>query len=189
MSDIVLLVDDDPDMLDLLVRLLRREPYSVRGCTSGEEALATVAREEIAVIVVDERMPGLSGTDLLARLCTSNSEIVRIMLTGSAAMDVAVGAINSGHVFRFLQKPIRANDLRSAIREALFEADLQRAGSAPPFEARRAAALVGLERQWRGVTRIERDAEGVLLLPEEDGLEEALRAAAGIEPAPGPRGD
>ncbi len=187
MADSVLLVDDDGDTLDLLVRLLRREPYSVLACNSGADALEILSREEIAVLVVDERMPGLSGSDLLAEVCVTHPRTVRMMLTGTPSMEVAMRAINQGHVFRFLQKPIHASDLRAAIREALFEVDLQRAGAHPSFETRRAAALAGLERQWQGVTRVERDTAGVVLLAEEDSLDDALQAATAAVLPPPPR--
>ncbi len=187
MADTVLLVDDDADTLDLLVRLLRREPYSVLACSSGADALEILARAEIAVLVVDERMPGLSGSDLLAEVCVTYPGTVRMMLTGAASMDVAMRAINQGHVFRFLQKPIHAADLRAAIREALFEVDLQRAGAHPSFDTRRTAALAGLERQWKGVTRVERDSAGVVLLAEESSLDDALQAATAAALPPSPR--
>jgi PAS domain S-box-containing protein len=115
----VLLVDDDPAVLDALARRLRKEPYRVLKATSGTEALALLARSEVDLIVSDMRMPGMNGAELLAKVEEQYPACVRIMLTGEPSLAVAMAAINDGKVCRFLTKPYDADALAAIIRDAL----------------------------------------------------------------------
>lgn len=178
----VLLVDDDPDLLEMLDRVLRREPYRIELAADGQQALRVLDAQKVkvAVVVADERMPGMTGIELLEHLQTAHPEAVRIMLTGQASLELAQRAINDGQVFRFLTKPIEPRDLIRVIREALAEHDVQAELSpALPRARREAAERRTLETQWRGLTHVERDASGAVVLPEiEDDLESVVREAS-----------
>ncbi len=115
----MLLVDDDPWVREGLHRTLMGAEFEVETVGTGEEALARLASGHVDVIISDERMPGMCGTELLARVRTASPETVRIMLTGSQALDSAVRAINDGAVFRFLCKPCGQRELREAVEAAL----------------------------------------------------------------------
>jgi response regulator RpfG family c-di-GMP phosphodiesterase len=114
----VLCVDDEPRVVDGIARHLKRH-YLVLSATSGAEALAILDQEpNIAVILSDLRMPGMSGTALLARARELRPEAVRILLTGQGDLDAAVAAINDGQVFRFLTKPCATTVLLAAFAAA-----------------------------------------------------------------------
>jgi len=115
----VLLVDDEPNLLSALRRSLRREPYEILSAASGEEALSILASTEVDVVVSDQNMPGMSGTELLTRIHETYPETVRFMLTGKATLEVAVEAINNGAISRFFTKPCNDVDLAITIRQAL----------------------------------------------------------------------
>ena len=102
-----------------LVRRMRKEPFELRTATSGEEALGILSRSSIDLIVSDMNMPGMSGMEFLTKVAKEYPNCIRIMLTGRPTLDVAMNAINSGEVYRFLTKPYDAGDLASVIREAL----------------------------------------------------------------------
>ena len=123
----VLLVDDDLEILGMFQRLLRREPYDLAVASGADQALEILAEQPISVLVADQRMPGISGTELLSRVHLEHPSIVRMLLTAQASLDVAMKAINEGHVYRFLLKPVRASELGAAIRSALTEWNLRNA--------------------------------------------------------------
>jgi DNA-binding NtrC family response regulator len=115
----VLFVDDDPSVTDAMRRSLRDEPYQVATAGSGDEALAVLRKGPVDVIVSDEMMPGMSGSDLLALVRRDYPGTARMILTGQATLDAAIRAINEGEVYRFFTKPARTIDLALAIRQAL----------------------------------------------------------------------
>ncbi len=124
MPHTVLLVDDDADVLHCLGRMLRSQPYHLYTAHSGEEALDLLKARSVDVIVVDERMPGMSGTDVLAWVARNYPDVVRMTLTGHATTETAVRAINEGRVYYFFTKPCNEAHLAIMIRKALEHRDL-----------------------------------------------------------------
>lgn len=117
----VLLVDDDPLLRHSLRVILRQEPYLLREATGARQALEFLAENPCDLVVTDESMPGMTGTELSARLSASHPNLPRIVFTGEATLDLAVDAINRGQVFRFLQKPCKPTVFKAALREGLQE--------------------------------------------------------------------
>lgn len=115
----ILVVDDEPDNLDLLYRTFYRE-YKVLRAESGPAALEILAHEkDIAVIISDQRMPMMSGTEFLSLTATQYPDIIRIILTGYTDVDDLVEAINSGKVFKYVTKPWESEHLQGVVRQAL----------------------------------------------------------------------
>jgi two-component system probable response regulator PhcQ len=119
MGHIVLLVDDDQNVIHGLTRALRRQPYQLYTAQSGDEAVWILKAHDVDVIVTDEKMPGISGCDLIAWIAENYPEVVRIVLTGYATTETVIRAINEGGVFHFFTKPCRDLHLAIAIRKAL----------------------------------------------------------------------
>jgi DNA-binding NtrC family response regulator len=124
MRHVVLLVDDDQNVIHGLTRALRRQPYQLYTAQSGDEAIWILKAHDVDVIVTDEKMPGMSGCDLLAWVAEHYPEIVRILLTGYATTETAIRAINEGAVYQIFTKPCRDVHLGIAIRKALEQRDL-----------------------------------------------------------------
>jgi adenylate cyclase len=115
----ILVVDDEPDNLDLLYRTFYRE-YKVLRATSGPAALELLAKEgDISVIISDQRMPMMSGTEFLSLTATKYPDIIRIILTGYTDVEDLVEAINAGKVFKYVTKPWEAEELKAVVRQAL----------------------------------------------------------------------
>lgn len=115
----ILVVDDEPDNLDLLYRTFYRD-YKVLRATSGPAALDLLAQEsDIAVIISDQRMPIMSGTEFLSLTATQYPDIIRIILTGYTDVEDLVEAINAGKVFKYVTKPWEAEELKAVVRQAL----------------------------------------------------------------------
>ncbi len=139
----VLLVDDEPALLAGMAHALRRDPYEVVTAASGPEALAMLERVSIDVVLSDEQMPGMCGTELLARVAERQPDVVRMVLTGNATVSAAKRAINGAGVFRFLEKPTPLSALRDAL-SAAFRERARRQATTRLIEAAQAhAALAG----------------------------------------------
>jgi diguanylate cyclase (GGDEF)-like protein len=115
----VLLVDDDSDFLQLLRTTLKREPYDLLTATSANSALEILRKEVVDVVIADENMPGMSGTDLLAIVASEFRACGRIIMTGHATVDIAVRAVNKAGIASFLLKPCEPAVLGEAINKAM----------------------------------------------------------------------
>ncbi len=114
----LMVVDDEPDNLDLLYRTFRRE-FAVHKAESGMDALAVLETEgEMAVIISDQRMPGMNGTEFLSKTVDRYPDTIRIILTGYTDVEDLVGAINSGKVFKYITKPWSPDELKSVVSQA-----------------------------------------------------------------------
>ncbi|KAM3099574.1 response regulator [Phormidesmis sp. 146-35] len=114
----LLVVDDEPDNLDLLYRTFHRE-FTVLRAENGPVALDILANEgDVAVIISDQRMPLMSGTEFLSLTATQYPDIIRIILTGYTDVEDLVEAINSGKVFKYVTKPWNDEELKGVVRQA-----------------------------------------------------------------------
>jgi CheY-like chemotaxis protein len=114
----MLVVDDEPDNLDLLYRTFRRD-FQVLRAESGADALSVLANEgEVAVIVSDQRMPEMKGTEFLSKTVSQFPDTVRIILTGFTDVEDLVEAINSGQVYKYITKPWDPSELKAVVQRA-----------------------------------------------------------------------
>lgn len=114
----MLVVDDEPDNLDLLYRTFRRD-FNVLKAESGMQALEVLATEgEVAVIISDQRMPEMKGTEFLSKTVPQFPDTVRIILTGFTDIEDLVDAINSGQVYKYITKPWDPNELKAVVQRA-----------------------------------------------------------------------
>ena len=120
----MLVVDDEPDNLDLLYRTFRRD-FQVLKAESGVRALELLAQEgEVAVIISDQRMPEMKGTEFLSRTVPEFPDTVRIILTGFTDVEDLVEAINSGQVYKYITKPWDPDELKAVVQRAAETYDL-----------------------------------------------------------------
>jgi len=115
----VLLVDDDSHFLQLLRAALKPEPYGFLTATSANSALEILRKEIVDVVVADENMPGMSGTDLLSIVASEFPACGRILMTGHATVDIAVRAVNKARIASLLLKPSDPAMLQDAISKAV----------------------------------------------------------------------
>lgn len=124
----ILVVDDDPGILASMVRLLRRD-FDVLTASSGVEAVTVLRTREIPILVTDQRMPNMSGAQLLAAVAEISPQTVGVLITGYSDIEAVVEAINLGQVFRYHRKPWDQDALLASLRAALaqYEAERRRA--------------------------------------------------------------
>jgi len=118
MTATLLLIDDEDNILRSLKRLFRREPYRVLTARSGPEALDLLRHEDVSVILSDQRMPGMTGSELLKQVKTTHPQTIRLIMSGYTELESVTSAINDGAVFKFLVKPWEDDKLIEHIREA-----------------------------------------------------------------------
>jgi EAL domain-containing protein (putative c-di-GMP-specific phosphodiesterase class I)/CheY-like chemotaxis protein len=114
----LLLVDDEPNVLSSLKRLLHREGYRILTAEHGREALELLASNDIGVVISDARMPGMDGGELLGKVRELYPQVVRMMLSGYTDLKAVTTAVNRGELFCFLTKPWEAAELVSTVRDA-----------------------------------------------------------------------
>jgi response regulator RpfG family c-di-GMP phosphodiesterase len=121
MSDKILCVDDDENILAAYQRNLRKQ-YQIDTALGGESGLQLIsAGNQYAVVVSDLRMPGMDGVEFLAKVKRIMPDTVRIMLTGNADLHAAIEAVNQGNIFRFLTKPCANEMLIQALQAGLHQ--------------------------------------------------------------------
>jgi two-component system probable response regulator PhcQ len=166
----ILIVDDEPIITDLLKDALSKEPYGILSASSAEEAFPILDQEKLDVVISDEKMPGMSGSEFLAVVRKKHPDTIRMILTGHASLDSAIRAINEGEVYRFFTKPCNVFDLAMTIRQAIKLNDLMKESRRLLKIAKRQSVLIeSLERQYPGITKIKRNQEGDIIIDDEIG--------------------
>ncbi len=165
----VLFVDDEPHVVAGLRDAMRKGPYDILTATSGEEAMKTLIDHHVDVVVSDEQMPNMTGSQLLAIVRRKYPYMVRIILTGHASLEAAIRAINEGEVYRFLTKPCNPVDLAFTIQQGLQIRDLTRESSRLLSKVRHQKTLLrALEEQHPGISRVETDERGAIVIEDAD---------------------
>jgi len=113
----VLLVDDEGEFLDTLVKRIQKRNVNAKGVRSGEEALAFLGKNPVDVVVLDVRMPGMDGIETLRALKRQYPLTEVIMLTGHASLEVAIEGMELG-AFDYLMKPVEIDDLLYKLQDA-----------------------------------------------------------------------
>ena len=163
----ILLVDDEANVLSALKRALFDSAFEIDSVTSGEKALEMMKEQTFKVVVSDERMVGMQGSEFLSQVRAKYPNTVRIILTGHASIEAAIKAVNQGEIYRFFSKPWNDNELKYAIRSAVEKYNLE-------TENRRLLATIKqqsleikvLEKRFPGITRVKKDEQGVFVLPD-----------------------
>ncbi len=164
----VLFVDDDPSLIGGLKLRMRKEPFEIHSACSGADGLAILERQSVDVVVSDEMMPGMRGTEFLARVKTLYPESIRIMLTGNATLETAIDAINKGEIYRFFLKPCNAVDLAVTIRQAMANRLLAKeAQILVKHQKRQNDYLESLGVGCENIGDVETDSDGCITISEE----------------------
>jgi len=114
----LLIVDDEKDILRVL-SLTFEEDYDVVTATSGKQALQILEKEEIALIIADQRMPEMDGIEFLERTIEKYPQVIRIILTAYPDTESLIQAINTGRVYRYITKPWDRAELKITVQRAL----------------------------------------------------------------------
>lgn len=122
----ILCVDDEPNILSSLRRLLRPMGYQVLLAESGSAALAMLETREVDLVISDMRMPEMDGAHFLEQVRANWPDTIRLLLTGYADVQSILAAINNGEIYRYVTKPWNDNDIQLIVRHALERRELER---------------------------------------------------------------
>jgi response regulator RpfG family c-di-GMP phosphodiesterase len=123
----ILCIDDEENILNALKRLLRKEGYRILTAGSGAEGLKILEEHEVHLIISDQRMPGMSGTEFLSKVKERFPDSIRIVLTGYTDVDTITESINQGHIYKFILKPWNDQNLKLEIKQGLEQYELRKA--------------------------------------------------------------
>ncbi|MBN2064307.1 MAG: response regulator, partial [Sedimentisphaerales bacterium] len=118
-SNRILLIDDDDKILRSLQRLLKNEGYEIHTATRAGDAISMLSKDRFALVLTDQLMPEMLGTELLEIIEQQWPDTIRIILTGYSEIDTIIDAINKGHIFRFVSKPWDDDRLKLDIKIAV----------------------------------------------------------------------
>ena len=159
----LLLVDDEPNLTSALVRSLDRTQFEIFTADSAQQGLMILAGNDIDVVVSDERMPGMTGSQFLTEVRKQWPNTIRMILSGQADLEAAVRAINEGEVYRFLLKPCHPKELQMTILQGLQHKRLVEQSRKLLLEHQKNVNLLeALEKDNPGITKVEMDDDGVI---------------------------
>jgi FixJ family two-component response regulator len=120
----LLIVDDEQNIINSLKRLFRRDGYNLLSALNGEDALKILHENDVQLVISDQRMAGMSGTEFLARVKSDFPDIIRIILSGYTDVDAITESINKGHIYKFFLKPWDDHNLRLEIKQCIEQYEL-----------------------------------------------------------------
>ncbi|MGR8934467.1 MAG: response regulator [Gammaproteobacteria bacterium] len=170
----ILLVDDEPNVLKSLCRLLWN--YRVVTAGSGYEALSLAEHKIFDLVLTDYRMPGLNGIDFLIRFKIMQPDTARLVLSGYADLQGVQAAINEAEIYRFINKPWHDMEVKNAVEQALEHRRMLLENRLLADEIRRQrqlleekdALLRKLEAEEPGITQVNWGADGSIVIDETD---------------------
>jgi two-component system response regulator HupR/HoxA len=166
----ILIIDDEPASVSLL-RITLGMDYKVYTATDGAAALALLAEHaDIALAIIDQRMPGMSGTEFIQKTIEPHPNLVRIILTGFTDVESLIQAINAGRVYRYLTKPWNKEELLGIVRQGMEVHRLTMDNLRLQEELRQANARLKIEN-----TQLKREIKGRYRFDEIIGSSPALR--------------
>jgi len=114
----LLIVDDEPDMLDFLERVFRAD-YTIVRASSAEEALAELGRAKFSLVITDQKMPHITGVELLERIGERYPSLVKVLLSGFTEVPEIQRAVDRCGIHNYVVKPVDSEKLRAAVDEAI----------------------------------------------------------------------
>lgn len=166
-EDSILIVDDEPNVISALTRVFIDEPYRIHSASSASEAMEILKEYSIKVVISDEKMPDITGSEFLSMVREQFPHIIRIMLTGHASIEAAMKAINEGEIYRFFTKPWNDMDIRFAVKAAIDKYNLEEENRRLLNIIRQQALNIKLlERQFPGISKLDRDKDGRIIVPD-----------------------
>ena len=161
----VLIVDDDSALRDMMKEAFAREPYEVLIASSANEALALLTQGTVDVVISDEMMPGLSGSEFLAIVRKKYPDTIRMILTGHANLESAIRAINEGEIYRFFTKPCNMIDLAITVRQALQHKEaLNESERLQKVVEKQSAITEDIEEKHPGISSVKRTSDGAIII-------------------------
>ena len=161
----ILLVDDSPNILKALQRSFRDEGYKIFTAASAKAAMEILEHEPVDLIISDQNMPEINGTELLKLVRIKFPNIIRMMLTGLTDFEVAKEAINKGEIYRFFNKPCDDFELLLSVKYALKNKHLEEENNLLKNSLmEKEEKLKQLEARYPGITKKQVTCDGSIII-------------------------
>jgi len=173
----IMIVDDEDNILHALRRILLKDKvWDIVTCNSPNEALEIANTSDFELFISDYRMPGMNGVEFLVSTKQNNPHAMRLILSGATDFEGLVEAINDAEIYRFINKPVQANELISIVKQALQFQSLEQENRQLANQVRhqqneldrREFALKKLAEKHPLITAVNWGADGSIVLNEED---------------------
>lgn len=164
MNDTILIVDDEPHIIRSIRRMLMEERFRMLSAGSGDDALDIMQDQAVDLVISDHKMPGMSGVELLSIIHAEYPDTLTILMTAHADIPTAVAAVNEAGIYKFILKPWDEETFHSTICRAMhLKGKLARRTSVTHQVGLRDAMLEKLEREYPGITRVDKDERGYVM--------------------------
>jgi DNA-binding NtrC family response regulator len=161
----ILLVDDDENLLQGLRRSLKNNNYEIITANSGNRAIEVLKKDKIDILITDEKMPGMSGSNLTAYVRKNYPDVLCMILSGQSDIDSIIKAVNEGEIYRFLTKPCNISELKINIANAIQHLKLlRRMREMEMIINKQNKILNELEEKYPGITEYKRDKNGYIII-------------------------
>jgi len=166
MSEVkILFVDDEEKVFNSFRREVSFLPIKLFYAKCGEDALKILERENIDLLISDERMPGLKGSDLVSIVRERYPTIVSIIITGYSDFDSIIKAVNSGHVYKYILKPWNKLEMIMTIKNAIdYKRDKEMILELKKQLMEKDLIISDLEKRFPGIADVKRDKDGSIIL-------------------------
>lgn len=163
----ILVVDDDEMFLEFVQRMLSGDNIDITTATSGKQGLEILKKQEMSMVLSEYRMPLMNGLEFLGKVKIIYPEILTVLLTEHADIELAIRAINEVGVYKFFLKPLDDTDFKITIKRALESLQVIKERNILIQKVKSHEAMVmDLEKKYPGITKVERDEDGYILTNE-----------------------
>jgi FixJ family two-component response regulator len=125
-NPVILIVDDEEYVINSLKRLLHRDGYRILTALNGDDGFKLLRENDVHLVISDQRMPDISGTEFLAKVKDGFPNVIRTIISGYTDVNSITESINKGHIYKFFYKPWDDNNLRLEIKQCLDQYELIR---------------------------------------------------------------
>lgn len=165
----IVFVDDEVCVLSTLLSLFRNEDYEIFTATSGKEGLQIMENNKISLVMLDSRMPEMSGLDFLSLSRYISPDTIRVILTAYADLQASLDAINKGEVCQFITKPWNDEELKMIVKQSLEDRNLMLVNRTLTRTIKIQASLFKkLEESHPGITHLGRLENGAIVVDDAD---------------------
>lgn len=160
----ILIVDAENFFLENIQRLLSDENYNVITASSGQKGLDILKKNQVSMVISEYKIPLMNGLEFLEKVRIIYPDILTIMLTDHADIELAMKAINEAGVYKFLLKPWDDIDFKNTIKKTLESLQVIKERDMLTRKVKtHEVTLKDLEKRYPGITKVERDEDGYIL--------------------------
>lgn len=163
----ILIVDDEMSIIMSITRMLTDTDHRVLAALNADEALEKLKENTVDLVISDFKMPGMTGIEFLKKIQLQYPEILTILMTAHADLELAIDAINEAGIYKFVQKPWNEADFTMTINRAVELRHLLSERRTLKREIQlRDAMLTELEKRHPGITKVNKDENGCIIIEE-----------------------